>query len=196
MGILKGRVKVFGTESATAIYPAFIIHEDSLLTMTDMEGNYQVSIEEGEYSLVCSAINFSDTILQIKVNGGEVVRDFLIKPDDKMGFLVGEFQDMKIYRDSLVTKPELSQWDAKKVYDAATGATLQYKWLKVDIADREVFVGDSLFGKSDAFGQYALFLQCGTYPITGKCDGYQSKRKVIKVEPASKAYLNFFLERN
>jgi len=46
---------------------------------------------------------------------------------------------------------------------------------------------------ADVYGQYWIKIQCGTYPLTGKSDGYSSETEVVKVLPSSKIYNNFYL---
>ena len=193
---------------ATIILAAitFFSHEqctkESKETKGDIKGvvkaiNQNSSHEEGTYELICSALNFRDTIEYVKVVGGETVRhDFSLQPDSTMGRIVGEFQDLFIFKDSLQNNPGLADWDEKQIFDAATGATIQMKWLQDPVGDREVYLGDYLLGKSDAFGQYGFILQCGTYPVEGKCEGYISKTHIVKVLPDTKIYLNFILERD
>jgi hypothetical protein len=196
-GDINGVVKELTENSEAIIYPAYIIYEDTLLATTNESGEYLISsLKEDTYTLICSALNFRDTIEQVKVVGGETVtHNFSLQPDNTTGLLLGEFQDMLIFSDSLETNPGLAEWDEKQIFNAATGATIQMKWLQYPVGNREVYLGDSLLGISDFFGQYAFNIQCGTYCFEGKCEGYISKTHIVKILPDAKFYLNFFLER-
>ena len=195
-GDVRGVVTIQNKE--TVICPAFIINGDTLLAKTNESGEYEItSLEEGTYKLICSALNFRDTIEYIEVGGGEtVMHDFSLQTDSTMGRLLGEFQDGLIFKDSLQTNPELANWDEKQIFDVATGATIQMIWLQYPVGDREVYLGEDLLGKSDAFGQYAFKIQSGTYCFKGKCEGYVSKTHIVKILPDTKFYLNFVLERD
>ncbi len=197
-GDLKGVVKELKQNSEAAIHPAYIIYGDTLLATTNESGEYLISsLREDTYTLICSALNFRDTIEQIKVVGGETVtHNFLLQSDNTTGRLVGEFQDILIFNDSLETNPGLAEWDGKQIFDASTGATIQMKWLNYPVGNREVYLGDDLLGISDAWGQYGFNIQCGTYCFTGKCEGYKSKTHIVTILPDTKIYLNFFLERD
>jgi hypothetical protein len=197
-GDIKGVVKELNQNSEEIICPAYIIYEDTLFATTNESGEYLISsLEEGTYTLICSALNFRDTIEQVKVVGGETVtHNFSLQSDNTTGILVGEFQDLLIFNDSLETNPGLAGWAAKHIFDAATGATIQMKWLNYPVGDREVYLGDDLLGISDAWGQYGFYIQCGTYCFTGKCEGYKSKTHIVTILPDTKFYLNFFLERD
>jgi hypothetical protein len=194
-GSIAGVVTDQGSEAI--IHPTYIFHNDTLLTTTNESGEYFISsLREGKYSLICSALNFRDTVEQVKVvGGGTVTHNFSLKSDNTTGRLVGEFQDMLIFNDSLQTNPGLAEWDAKQICDAATGATIQFKWFPDFRGTRVIYLGDDSLGISDAWGQYGFYIQCGTYCFTGTCDGYKSKTHVVTIFPDTKTYLNFLLER-
>ena len=141
-------------------------------------------------------MDFRDSVQQVKVVGGETVtHNFSLQPDNSKGILVGEFQDLKVFNDSLISNPELAEWDEKKICDASTGATIQAKWFPDFNGTRVVYLGDNSLDTSGAFGQYAFVIQSGTYSFTGTCDGYKSKTHVVTILLNMKTYLNFFLER-
>ncbi len=193
-GTITGTVK--NLNSAT-IHPAYIFFEDSLLATTDTNGNYSISsIDEGAYQLTCSALNYGDLTEQVTVLGGKTVtHDFNLTPNSAPGKVYGEFQDVTLYKQSLQTNPSLAQWDAKKIFDDITGATLQAKTLQYEVPDRKVLLGDSLLEIADVWGQYWFRIQCGTYPIKASCEGYHDTTQVIKVLPDQNIYVNFFLRR-
>jgi len=196
-GSITGVVTIRDQGSEAIIHPAYIFHHDTLLTTTNELGEYFISsLNEGKYSLICSALNFRDSVQQVKVVGGETVTcNFSLQPDNSMGKLVGEFQDLTVFNDSLISNPELAEWDEQQIYNAATGATIQVKWFPDFMGTRVVYLGDDSIGFSDAFGQYAFVIQSGTYSFTGTCDGYKSKTHVVTILPDTKTYLNFLLER-
>jgi hypothetical protein len=197
IGTIQGNVKSILPGNSTAIHPAYIIVEDRLLATTDENGNYVIaSIEEGTYQLTCSALNYRDSTEQVSVLGGKTINhDFYLTPDSSIGRVYGEFQDVTLFNQRLQADPSLAQWDAKKIFDAATGATVQAKTFGYEIPNRKVFLGDSLLAISDVWGQYWFKIQCGTYPITGSCEGYYDSTQVIKVLPDARSYVNFFLRR-
>jgi hypothetical protein len=192
-GMIKGSVK----HGTSAVYRAYVFGGDTLLAVTDGSGNYLISsIAEGDHELTCSALNYADTIRRVLVTGGQTACcDFLMTPDSSIGKVYGEFQDLDVFDDSLKTNPSLKDWDPKRIYDASTGATLQVKTFGYELPDRRVFLGDSLVALADAWGQYAFKIQCGTYPLTGSCEGYGDAVRVIKVLPDVRNYANFFLKR-
>lgn len=197
IGTIKGTVKIISSGNPGIIYPAYIFFEENLLATTDAQGNYLISpIDEGSYQLTCSALNYRDSTEQVNVLGGKTTaHDFYLTPDASTGRVYGEFQDVTLYNQRLQTDPSMAGWDAKKIYDAATGATVQAKTFGYEIPARKVFLGDSPLDSTDVWGQYSFRIQCGTYPITGSCEGYNDTTQVIKVLPDQSIYVNFFLRR-
>jgi hypothetical protein len=174
---------------------ANVFLDDSLYGTTDTNGLYMNnSVNSGNYTLTCSAIDFRDTVLKIKIISGENTKfDFYLT--STKGKVFGEFQDMYLFRQETEIKPEIKTWDEKQVYDGTTGATICYKFIQNGVPERSVSIGDSIITVSDGFGQYYFKIQCGTYTVTGTCEGYVSSSKVIRVLPDSKIYVNFNLER-
>ena len=177
---------------------AYIFLKDSLYGITDARGIYENdSIPSGRYLLTCSAINFRDTTLNIVINEGKSTKlNLSLLSDSSIGTVYGEFQDLIIFNQKSIDKPELKTWNEEQVYDAVTGATI-YKINRPDIIPpRTVSLGDSIIAVSDGFGQYWFQIQSGTYQVIGACDGYLSSSRVIKVLPGSNNYVNFFLKKN
>jgi hypothetical protein len=197
IGNIQGTVKNAAVGEASQVHPAYLFYEDSLLTTTDESGNYTIkSFQEGTYSITCSAVNFSDTTIQVKVVGGKTVtQNFNLTPDASIGRIYGEFQDNSLFTDSLKTNPDLATWDAKKIMDEATGATLCTKILQQEIPDLKVFLGDSLLGTDDGWGQFWFKVQAGTYCFKGSCEGYKSDSVVVKILPDTKHYITFNMNR-
>jgi hypothetical protein len=182
---------------SSGIYPAFIFSGDSLWATTDENGHYLISaLEEGNYELLCSALNYRDTTVQVAVSGGKTTTfDIDLVPDTSTGLIYGEFQDIILFNENVQTNPELAYWNPMMIYQATTGATMIDKFLQYDVPDRQIWLGDSLLRKSDEWGQFVLRLQIGTYPLSGSCAGYYSISRVVKVLPDTIVYVNFFMNR-
>jgi hypothetical protein len=176
---------------------AYLFLNDSLYGKTDVQGTYENnSIKAGKYTLTCSAINFRDTFLRITIFGGDVTKlHFALLPDSSFGTVYGEFQDLQLFNQRAIDKPQINNWDEHEIYDGVTGATI-YKVAYPDpIPPRTVSLDDSIIAVTDGFAQYWFTIQSGTYLITGACDGYNDTTRIIKVMPGSKNYINFFLRK-
>jgi len=194
----KGTISgIVSDANGTAIYPAYIFTADTLLTTGDESGKYTIpALEAGSYLIIFSALNYRDTTLQIQVTGGKTTtQNFNLTADATTARVLGEFQDLVIFNDSLITRPDLKDWEAKRIFEEVTGATLQAKTLGYDIPPCQLFLGDSLLTISDPFGQFWFKIQCGTYPIKGSSEGYESTTQIIKIMPDTRHYLNFYLNR-
>ena len=196
-GSISGIVRSKNSGSALVNHRAYIFLQDSLIATSDVDGSYAIStVEEGSYLLTCSSLGYRDTTEAVQARGGKsATHDFYLIPDSSTGRVYGEFQDMGIFSDSLLSKPYLKDWDAKQIYDGVTGATIQSRTLMYHVPPREVFLGDSLVAISDDWGQFWLEIQCGTYPLTGRCENYNDVTLVVKVLPDSRIYVNFYLQR-
>jgi hypothetical protein len=191
-GTVAGTVR---TAEGNGIHPAYLSSASTLLAVTDEEGDYSFTIRTGRTDLTCSALNFGDTTVQVLVTGKQNTVHFTLLPHTKEGRVYGEFQDQSLFSNALNTDPAIGEWDAKHVFDAATGATIQYKTLGYEVYDRRVFLGDSLLTTSDGWGQFFFRIPGGTYPLTATCAGYDSETVVVRVLPDTKNYINFFLYR-
>lgn len=176
---------------------AYLFLNDSLYGKTDVQGTYENnSIKTGSYTLTCSAINFRDTSLNIKIVGGEATKlNFYLLSDTSVGTVYGEFQDLAIFKQKSANKPQMLTWDEHEIYDGVTGATIYKIGYPDPIPPRNVILGDSILAVSDGFGQYWFTIQSGTYPVTGACYGYSDTSGIIKILPGSKNYFNFFLRK-
>jgi hypothetical protein len=194
-GSIRGTVRSVPAPDGAAIRSASIAWEDSLLAVSDASGAYAVSpLSEGTYRLTCSASGYRDTTMQVVIEGGKTtVLDFYLTPDFSSGRIFGEFQDQDLFNDSLKTNPAMAGWDAKTVFDAATGATIQFKTMQHEVAERRVMLGDSLLAVADGWGQYTFKIRTGTYSLTGSCEGYENVTQTVRVEPNGRHYVNFFL---
>lgn len=179
------------------IYPAYIIYNNELLATTNEDGSFEItSLKAGEYSLICSAVNFSDKVMQVNIEDGQIVKnDFILSPDYTMGELIGEFQDKLLLDEIFINDPTIAEWDEEKIFDGVTGATIQKKNKPVPVVMSHVYLGDSLLVKADDYGQYWFEIQSGTYPITVVSEGYYDQLRIVKVESDSMLFINFILDR-
>ena len=196
-GSIRGTVRSVSAGDGAVIPSASITWEDSLLASSDASGAYSVSsLAEGTYRLACSAVGYRDSTKQVLVEGGKTaIVNFYLAPDLTTGWVFGEFQDQTLFEDSLKTNPSMADWGAKALYDAATGATIQYKTFDHEVPERRVTLGDSVLAVADAWGQYVIKIRTGVYRITGSCEGYESVTRTVTVEPDGRHYMNFFLPR-
>ncbi len=88
---------------------------------------------------------------------------------------------------------EIANWTEKQICDGVTGATIMEDNYDKEFQQPQLFIGDSLIKYADVYGQYWIEVQCGTYPLTGKCEGFSNKTEIIKVLPDSREYLNFYI---
>jgi len=177
------------------IFPAFIFLGNELLATTDSNGNFSIiSLGADEYQITCSAVGYEDKTTSIVIIDSKITTaNFFLVASDAKGRVYGEFQDGNLYQQRLIAKPEISNWNSKELFDGISGATLQEKTLGYEIGDIIVSLGDSLVAYSDGFGQYWFEIQCGTYPLSGSCDGYKDMVQTIKVKPDENIYVNFIL---
>jgi hypothetical protein len=116
-------------------------------------------------------------------------------PESQMGKVYGEFEDQKLFEESLAASPEKRAWSEKQVWDGLSGATIQAKTFGKPVPDREVILGGKVLAYADGFGQYWLRLPPGPYELIGRCKGYRDAKAAVAVTPGSIQYLNFYLER-
>jgi hypothetical protein len=194
-GSLRGTVRSVPAPDGAVIRSASVTWEDSLLAVSDASGAYAVSsLPEGTYQMTCRASGYRDSTMQVQIEGGKTaVLNFFLAPDLTTGWVFGEFQDLALYEESLKTNPSMRDWNAKTLYDAATGATIQYKTYDHEVAERKVSLGDSVLAEADAWGQYVFKIRTGAYGLTGSCDGFESVTQTVIVEPNGRHYVNFFL---
>jgi len=197
-GALQGTV----TSDGNVVHPSYIFMGDSLIAESGLDGAYQIdALTSGTIQITCSALSFADTTVGVTIQGDETtLLDFDLTPDSTKGFLIGEFQDDSLFQQRLLEDPSLTDWTDKEICDAFTGATIQYKTLKPFIPYSYVYLGDDSLIRADNWGQYAIQIQCGTYPFTAICNEYQTVTGVVRVvpegHPDGRAYLNFFLPRD
>jgi hypothetical protein len=193
-----GQIKVY-TKSLSGSNPvrAYIFLNDSLFGKTGENGIYlKDSINPGNYHLICSAINFHDTSLDVVISSGNITElEFRMTVDTTLGQVYGEFQDMTLFRQKAIDKPVMNTWDERMVYDATTGATIFKLGPQTGVPARNVSLDDSIIAVADGFGMYVFKIQSGTYQIKGSREGYADALRVIKVLPGSNNCVNLFLEK-
>jgi hypothetical protein len=196
----KGNIAGKVVYNSTVLPSAYIFIGDSLMATTDDSGAYSItSVNEGGYELLCSALNYRDTTSQVQVSGGQtVIRDFYLVPDTTAGWIRGEFQDIILFNDSLINHPSMANWDAQQVWQASTGATMIGKFLLYNVPRQKIYLGESMVSITDDWAQFALKIQCGTYQLTGTCEGYYDANEVVTVLPGKLSdaiFVNFFMMR-
>ena len=194
--LVRGRVKNMVDDEM--IHPAFLILGDELLTITDVNGTYEItSLGPGIHSLVCSAFNYGDKIMQVQVEEGNVIfNDFLLSPDDSKGRIYGELHDQTLFDEQLIVNPSMDDWNEKELFDGVSGATIQTMTFGLDLPASEIYIGDSLFSVTDGFGQYWFDIQSGTYPLMISSIEYKDTMKIVKVDPDSRIFSNFILVKD
>ncbi len=177
------------------IFPAYLILGSELLATSDGSGVYEItSLEPGEYTLVCSAINFEDETLVIEIEEGKIIsNDFLMSPGNSLGSVYGELHDQGLYDAQLMVDPSMAAWTDQELYDGVSGATIQTMTFGHDLPSSEVYIGDSLFSLTDGFGQYWFDVQAGTYPLRISSPGYRDTMQIIKVGSDTEVIGNFIL---
>lgn len=193
---LSGSVK--NSVNDKLIYPAYIIYERQLLTTTREDGSFEItSLEGGTYSMVCSALGYSDQAMQVVVeNGKKVNTDFLLTPDDTQSFVMGELHDQLLYQEGLIDNPSMAEWTDQQLFDGVSGATIQGKNFEIEVYPASIFIGDSLFAETDDYGQYEFTVQMGTYPISVVIQGWRDSTQIKEVKYNAYAdFANFILIR-
>lgn len=193
--VLHGSIKSKSDDQA--IFPAFLILGDELLATSDESGDYKItSLAPGEYTLVCSAIDFDDESILIKIEEGKIISsDFLMTPGNSLGSVYGELHDQGLYDEHLMADPSMASWTDEQLYDGVSGATIQTMTFGHDLPSAEIYIGDSLLALTDGFGQYWVDLQAGTYPLRVSMPGYRDSSQIIRVDPDSEIYSNFILSQ-
>jgi hypothetical protein len=191
VGIFSGKVT---SVSGLPVYPIYIIEGDSLLSAVSKNNQFSIVLEEGEHKIIFSAIGYADTIFLVQING-DIQAEIQLKENKQTGRIYGELQDLNLFQQKVAGNKELATWSDKQIVDGVTGATIMEDNSSTNFEQAQLFIGDSLMGYADVYGQYWIQIQCGTYPLTAKSVGFLSETKLIKVLPDAKVYLNFFLSK-
>lgn len=180
------------------LYPAFIFHDNKLIATTNFNGAFQTdSLIEGTYNIKCSAVGYADLESHIEIKEGRITStNFSLLADNSIGKIFGEFHDKLLYKQQLITKPEIQDWTAEMLFDGVSGATMQRKTLQHEVPEIRVLLGDSIVATADGYGQYGFNIQCGTYPISVTCNGYKNSEQTIEVTTNDLTCINFILENN
>lgn len=191
---LTGSVK--NSLNGTAIHPAYLIYDQQLITTTLADGSYEItSLEGGTYSMICSAIGYSDQRMQVVIeNGKTIANDFLLIPDETVSAVMGELHDQDLYQEGLIENPSMAEWTGQQLFDGVSGATIQGKNFDFDVFPASIYIGDSLFAETDDYGQYGFDIQIGTYPIRVVSNGWRDSLQIKEVSYNSYAvFANYIL---
>jgi len=175
-----------------SIYPVYIIESNKLINIISENNLFSIELALGKHEILFSAIGYNDNIVSLDLSS-DLNTEIIFEASSEIGRVYGEFQDSVFFQQKISENNEIASWNALQVFDGVTGATIQEDNSSTDFEQAQLFIGDSLLRYADVYGQYWIEMQCGTYPITGKNAGYIDKTTVIKVEPDSKVYYNFFM---
>jgi hypothetical protein len=173
-----------------AIYPVYIFENDSLLGISKENNQFSIHLASGQHEILFSAIAYKDKTILLDFEE-DYSTEIVLDESSEIGKVYGEFQDSLLFQQNILENNELANWNEQEVIDGVTGATIMEDNYN-GFEQAELFLGDSLLGYGDVYGQYWVQLQSGTYPITVESAGFKSKIKIIKVLPETKVYLNFF----
>jgi hypothetical protein len=189
-GVFSGEIKSAATSQS--IYPVYIFEGDSLLCIVDQNSHYSIGLNEGDHEIIFSAIGYLDEVVSLSINGDQS-REILLTENAETGRVYGEFQDLLLLQQKICENHDMANWTEQQIRDGVTGATIQEGNSDQDFQHAQLYVGDSLFGYADVYGQYWIRIQWGTYPLTGQSEGFSPETKTVKVQPDSSIYMNFYL---
>ncbi|MCP4976254.1 MAG: carboxypeptidase-like regulatory domain-containing protein [Maribacter sp.] len=189
-GIFSGTIVSASTNEP--ISPAYIFMDDVYVGMVENNNSFAFELYPGEYEFIFSAIGYLDEIVSVTISGN-YTEEIVLTENSEIGRVYGEFQDTLKLEQKILDNNDIATWDEKEIYDGVTGATILEDNSSVDFQQAKLFIGDSLIGYADVYGQYWIKIQQGTYPLTGKSEGFLDKTKTIKILPDSKVYVNFYL---
>lgn len=188
-GVFSGNI---ASNSGEPIYPTYIFEGDSLLSILNANKQFSIELDNGEHEIIFSAIGYSDKVTSISING-DLSTEIKFEENQESGRIYGEFQDLILFQQKISEDSDLANWTEKQVLDGVTGATILEDNASTNFQQAQLFIGDSLISYADVYGQYWIEIQCGTYPITGKSEGFTDETKAIKVIPDSRVYFNYYL---
>ncbi|MBN1647240.1 MAG: hypothetical protein JW874_04335 [Spirochaetales bacterium] len=110
------------------------------------------------------------------------------------GTVAGEFHDKVLYEQALAENTDMKTWDDKRLWEDASGATIQAKTFGHEVGRAEVWLNGEVLAWADGFAQFWAQLDPGEYILTGKCEGYKEQRITVTIESGRKTYINFILE--
>jgi len=189
-GVFSGTI--ISSSTSEPVVSVFIFMDDVYLGMIENSNSFAFELNPGEYEFIFSAIGFLDEIVSVTINGN-YNKEIVLTENSEIGRVYGEFQDSVKLEQKISDNNDIANWDEKEIYDGVTGATILEDNSSVDFQQAKLFIGDSLVGYADVYGQYWIKIQSGTYPLTGESEGFKNETKTIKILPDSKVYENFYL---
>ena len=189
-GIFSGEIR---SSEGEAIYPVYIFESDSLIAILRDNNQFNLQLTKGEHEILFSAIAYKDKTILLDFEE-DISLEIVLDKSTETGKIYGEFQDSLLFQQNILENSELANWNEQEVLDGVTGATILEDNYK-DFEHAELFLGDSLLGYGDVYGQYWVQLQSGTYPITVESAGFKSQTRIIKVLSETKVYSNFYMAK-
>jgi hypothetical protein len=189
-GLFSG--EIYSADTGEPVYPVYVFEDDSLLSTVYQNHHYSIELNQGYHEILFSAVGYLDTLISVDINGHLMI-EIKLTGNAETGKVYGEFQDLLLWQQRMAEDKDMENWTEQQIRDGVTGATIQEKNSNQEFQQAQIFIGDSLLGYADVFGQYWLKIQFGTYPLTGKSQGYTTKMKIVKVLPDSNIFNNFYL---
>ena len=171
-GIFKGEIK--SSITGMPIYPVYIFEGDSLLSIVDQNNHYSIELDNREHEIIFSAIGYLDAVVSVSINGN-TSKEIELTENSETGRIYGEFQDLFLLQQKKSENNDLENWTEKQILDGVTGATIQEDNSNIDFHQAQLFISDSLMKYADVYGQYWIKIQCGSYPLTGRSEGFFSE---------------------
>ncbi len=162
------------------------------MNISKESNNFSIELQYGDHELTLSAIGYADSTISYYVHGDSNI-EISLDANNDIGRVYGEFQDLFKFQQNISENNDIANWTEKQVFDSVTGATILEDNSTTNFEQAQLFIGDSLFGYADVYGQYWIKIQCGTYPLTGSSEEFSNETKIVKVLPNTKVYMNFFL---
>lgn len=169
---------------------SFIDEDQARENMLREVKNYE--LDPGEHELIFSAICYLDEIAMVNITGN-TSKVITLTENSEAGRVYGEFQNILALEQKIEENNDIANWNEEQIYDGVTGATILEDNSSTEFQHAELFIGNSLTDYGDVYGQYWIKIQYGTYPITGKSEGYASKTQIVKILPDSRIYKNYYL---
>ena len=189
-GIFSGTI--VSASTSEPITPSYIFMDDVYIGMIENNNSFSFELNPGDYEFIFSAIGYLDEIVSVTISGN-YTEEIVLTENSEIGRVYGEFQDTLKLEQKILDNNDIATWDEEEIYDGVTGATILEDNSSTDFQQAKLFIGDSLVGYADVYGQYWIKIQNGTYPLTGKAEGFSNKTITIKTKSDSKVYENFYL---
>ena len=189
-GVFSGTI--ISSSTSEPVVSVFIFMDDVYIGMIENSNSFALELNPGEYEFIFSAIGYLDEIVSVTISGN-YNKEIVLTENSEIGIVYGEFQDSIKLEQKISDNNDIANWNEEKIYDSVTGATILEDNSSTDFQQAKLFIGDSLVGYADVYGQYWIKIQSGTYPLTGESEGFKNETKTIKILPDSKVYENFYL---